>query len=67
MFVVKSNGDQYGRPCVFITNERPAEFFDLSLKTNINDVALRMEAYCVSGVQGEYLTGTASCYFSDGH
>ena len=60
MIAVKSNADQYGRPRVFITSERPTEFFNLSLKTNINDVTLRMEAYCLSGAQGMYMMHACS-------
>ncbi|THH13028.1 hypothetical protein EW146_g7145 [Bondarzewia mesenterica] len=53
MFAIKSTGDQYGCPRIFLTSKHLAEFFDLSLKSNVNDVTLRLKAYCVSGAQGK--------------
>jgi len=60
MFVVKSNGNQYSWPRVFFTSERLVEFFNLALSANVNDVAMQLEAYCISGAQGTIVITFAS-------
>jgi hypothetical protein len=52
MFAVRSNSDHYNPAEVFYTSDRIADFFQLSVGHTVQDIATRMEAYCISGVEG---------------
>ncbi|KAH0828644.1 hypothetical protein J3R83DRAFT_2997, partial [Lanmaoa asiatica] len=52
LIAVRSDLDHYTRPFVYVSEDRVADFFQLSLKTPPTDIAARLEAYCLSGVQG---------------
>jgi hypothetical protein len=54
LFAVRSHSGQYNRPHVTITSDRIEDFFQLSLKHTVHEVAMKLEAYCISGVQGTY-------------
>ncbi|KAH0833452.1 hypothetical protein J3R83DRAFT_12571 [Lanmaoa asiatica] len=51
LIAVRSDLDHYTRPFVYVSEDRVADFFQLSLKTPPTDIAARLEAYCLSGVQ----------------
>ncbi|GBE85875.1 hypothetical protein SCP_0803970 [Sparassis crispa] len=52
MIAVRSSNDHYNRPHVFFTSDRLSDFFTVVLRTQLADVAMQMESYCLSGIQG---------------
>jgi hypothetical protein len=52
MFAVRSNLDHYSPAEVFYTSDRVPDFFQLSVGHTVQDIVARMEAYCISGVEG---------------
>ena len=52
LFAVRSSSDHYNPAEVFYTSDRLADFFQLSVGHTVQDIVTRMEAYCLSGVQG---------------
>jgi len=54
MFAARSKTSDFVRPYIITTSDRPGEFFHLSLGQSMSDIAVRFEAYCVSGAQGWY-------------
>jgi hypothetical protein len=54
LMAVRSNTDHYNIPYIVYTSNRVAEFFELSVKHQLPDLAMRLEAYCLSGVQGTF-------------
>ncbi|OCH83692.1 hypothetical protein OBBRIDRAFT_717852, partial [Obba rivulosa] len=57
-FAVRPEYDHFNKPHVFHTSERIPEFFSLSLKVPVGEVAQRLEAYCCSGVTGKALNSS---------
>ncbi|KAG6852475.1 hypothetical protein C0991_011675 [Blastosporella zonata] len=49
---VRSNHEQYTRPFVLTTSDRVNDFMVLTQRETPNDFAIRLEGYCLSGVQG---------------
>ncbi|RDX50670.1 hypothetical protein OH76DRAFT_1348475, partial [Lentinus brumalis] len=49
---VRSKLDYYNQPYVFYSNDRVAEFWETLGKKNLPDLALAMEGYCISGMDG---------------
>jgi hypothetical protein len=64
MLAVRSDADHYVRPLVFYTSQRVSDFFDLSLKQSMADIAVRLEAYCISGVQGIFHQVNNYCFLT---
>lgn len=54
LFAVRSSLDAYLCPMSIYTSERAPEFFSLTMDHALPDVAMRFEAYCLSGVQGSF-------------
>jgi hypothetical protein len=52
---IRPDTDQYLRPYVFASSDRVSEFFPLSLQQPLSDIVTRLEAYCLSGIEGQYL------------
>ncbi|KAH9951710.1 hypothetical protein B0H21DRAFT_684804 [Amylocystis lapponica] len=52
LFAVRSNTDQFNQPYVFYSSQRLADFFETATSAHVTDFALRMEGYCISGVEG---------------
>ncbi|RDB25797.1 hypothetical protein Hypma_006603 [Hypsizygus marmoreus] len=52
LIAVRSSSEHYNRPHVLTTSDRVSDFFQLTIKENILDVAVRMEAYMLSGIHG---------------
>ncbi|KAH9931190.1 hypothetical protein B0H21DRAFT_699888 [Amylocystis lapponica] len=52
LFAVRSKTEHYNKPYVFCSNARMSEFMEVVTKASVQDLALRMEGYCVAGVQG---------------
>jgi hypothetical protein len=44
--------DHYNPPHISMSSNRVSDFFDLSLKHSVADIAVKLEAYCISGVEG---------------
>jgi hypothetical protein len=42
------------RPYVVTTSDHPSQFFNLAIGHSVTDVAVRMEAYCISGAKGTF-------------
>ncbi|KAH9916346.1 hypothetical protein B0H21DRAFT_703062 [Amylocystis lapponica] len=56
LFAVRSNTTQYNQPFVFFSNQRLADFVETATKAHVTDFALRMEGYCLSGVDDDVAT-----------
>ncbi|KAJ2968182.1 hypothetical protein NUW54_g13294 [Trametes sanguinea] len=52
LFVCRSETSSYVQPYAFHTNKRLADFVHVVSKSTMSDFALRMEGYCVSGIEG---------------
>jgi len=52
MFDVQSNFNHYNPTKAFYTNDCIADFFQLLVGHTVQDIAMRMEAYCILGVEG---------------
>ena len=53
LFRVWSSCDHYSAPIVHSTSSKIPTFFDVVVKKPVTDVATSMEAFCLSGVDGE--------------
>ena len=49
---VRSKLDWYNPPYVFYSNERVAQFWESLTSKTIQDLALQMEGFCISGIKG---------------
>ena len=54
LFITCSKPADFLRPYVITTSEHPSQFFYLALGHSVTDVAVHMEAYCISGTKGTY-------------
>lgn len=52
MCAVRSAPGMILEPYTFHSSDRVKAFFDTVLKVTLGDLGLRMEGYCVSGIQG---------------
>ena len=50
---MRSKTADYSRPYIISTSERVPQFFHLGLGHAMSDIALRLEAYCLSGTRGK--------------
>ncbi|KAI0362964.1 hypothetical protein BV20DRAFT_959252 [Pilatotrama ljubarskyi] len=50
MIAVRSDTGSYNKPRVFYTDERIPDFVQSTLGTSVQEVSLRMEAYCIAGM-----------------
>ncbi len=55
---MRANHDDYNPPFVFYTGDGIANFFELVTKNTIQDFAVKLEAYCISGVDGTYIASS---------
>ena len=53
VFGVRLSADHYTPPMVHSTSPRIPAFFDLVVKKPVTDLATSLEAFCLSGVDGE--------------
>lgn len=49
---VRGSLDHYLPPYTLVTSARGREFYNLAVKEPLNDMAVRFEAFTLSGVQG---------------
>ena len=49
---VRSSSEQYNAPFLFYTDKRLADFFALTTTTTAADIAVRLDAFLLSGVDG---------------
>lgn len=65
LFAVRSDPSQFNAPYSYATSERIANFVNISTKTPIMDYAVRLEGYCLSGIDGTYLHSCIMnmCYY----
>ncbi|KAI0686977.1 hypothetical protein C8Q76DRAFT_635673, partial [Earliella scabrosa] len=52
LFAVRSDIEDYNPPYVFYSGERMADAMKLLTKISVEDVAVKLEAYCLLGVDG---------------
>ncbi|RDB30730.1 hypothetical protein Hypma_005885 [Hypsizygus marmoreus] len=52
MIAVRSKKEHFNRPHVVTTSDRISDFIELTAKENVFDLAVRLEAYMLSGVEG---------------
>ncbi|OBZ72319.1 hypothetical protein A0H81_07734 [Grifola frondosa] len=50
LFTVRSNAQHYNKPYIFCSNHHLAEFVKLVTKASVQELALKMEGYCISGI-----------------
>ena len=55
MFGVRSSADHYTAPMVHATSSKIPTFFDLIVKKPVTDLTTSIEAFCLSGVDGEFM------------
>ena len=53
IFGTRSSTDHYTTPLVHATSAKIPKFFDLVIKKPVADLAMSIEAFCLSGVDGE--------------
>jgi hypothetical protein len=53
VFGVRSSADHYTPPIVHTTSSKIPTFFDVVVKKPVTDLATSIEAFCLSGVDGE--------------
>jgi hypothetical protein len=53
VFGVRSSADHYTAPMVHATSPKIPAFFDLVVKKPATDLATSIEAFCLSGIDGE--------------
>ncbi len=53
LLAVRSHVRDYLPPYVYYTNDRVQDFFELFTKMPITDLAAKLEAHVISGVEGE--------------
>lgn len=54
VFATRIQTSQYLRPFVITTSPLAADFFQMTLGETVSDIAVRMEAFCLSGVKGAH-------------
>lgn len=54
--MVRSSSDHYNEPFLFFSSPKVADFINLAYNQTGADMALKLEAYCISGVSGMFLT-----------
>ena len=54
VFGVRSSADHYTAPIVHATSPKILTFFDVVVKKPVTDLATSIEAFCLSGVDGEF-------------
>lgn len=52
LFATRLQSDQFMRPFIINTSDLAADFFQMSLGESTSEIAVRMEAFCLSGVKG---------------
>ena len=50
---VRSSADHYTAPVVYASSPKIPTFFDVVVKKPVADLATSLEAFCLSGVDGE--------------
>ena len=58
LIAVRSAKEHYNRPHVVTTSDRVSDFFEITMKENVFDVTVRLEAYMLSGVQGMFISSS---------
>jgi hypothetical protein len=58
LLLVRSNVEDYIRPQWFASSNKCEDFAVLSLKTTLSEMAMKMEGYMMSGIEGNYITIT---------
>ena len=53
---VRNSKDHYNPPYAFGTSVCVSDFFDLAVRETMPDFALRFEAFCLAGIQGDLLS-----------
>lgn len=67
VFGVRSSGDHYTAPIVHATSQKIPTFFDVVVKKPVTDLATSIEAFCLSGVDGEPASSSPNvCELTDG-
>jgi hypothetical protein len=61
---VRSDVTDYLGPLVSTTSERGVDFIRLATKSDLTTLALRYEAYCLSGIEGRFLVYPHQCIVS---
>lgn len=51
----RSNVEDFIKPYAYYSSDLVQKFFDSSMKRSINDFALQLEAYVMSGVKGLFV------------
>ena len=60
LFGVRSSGDYYTAPIVHSTSPKIPTFFNVVVKKPVTDLATSIEAFCLSGVNGESVPSSPS-------
>lgn len=64
LFGVRSSADHYTAPVVHSTSTKLPSFFDLVVQKPVTDLATAMEAFCLSGVDGNFVPCLGSIHYS---
>ena len=52
LMAVRPDNTQYLQPFVITSTDRVTEFFSMSLQHSLTDISMRLEAYCLTGIEG---------------
>jgi hypothetical protein len=52
LIAVRPDNEHYLHPYVSTSTDRVSEFFSMSLQRSLTNVSMRLEAYCLTGIQG---------------
>ncbi|KAF9488068.1 hypothetical protein BDN71DRAFT_1403818, partial [Pleurotus eryngii] len=58
LIVICSSSDHYNEPFLFFSSPKVADLINLAYNQTGADMALKLEAYCISGVSGMFLTSS---------
>ncbi|KAI1796805.1 hypothetical protein LXA43DRAFT_879401 [Ganoderma leucocontextum] len=64
LLATRGSIEAFGNPVVHYSDPRVQQFMETTVGATLEDTALRLEGYCISGVQGMSCS-TAACYCHD--
>ena len=53
LMATRSDLDVFGNPVVYHSDERVQHFMESTMGATLEDTMLRLEAYCISGLEGK--------------
>ncbi|KAH9940712.1 hypothetical protein B0H21DRAFT_697389 [Amylocystis lapponica] len=54
LFAVRSSVEHFNRPFVYCSNPRLSEFVEVTTRASVQELALRMEGFCLAGLEEQF-------------